>query len=446
MVSKIIENSRPLFNRIKTISFAPLYRNAYALIGSNLLTAFSGYVFWIIAARRFSDESIGITSAIFSAMMLIGLISDLGFGVGLIRFLPTMQSIWEGNFFINRTFTMRLLFVTIVTAIFLAGIPWWTPGLTSLNQQSTLWLTFLFFVILNGIFTLSSSVFVALRRAIFVFLSALIFNAIKLILVVVSPSLSEIFILLFSVTLALLVTIIVELFIFMPKVREGYKPKINFHFSRSSDFLTYSASNQAANILIQLPVLVLPLLVINFLGPQANARFYVAFMTAGLLRTAGLSISQSAFAESSNDSVNLFKNIRSSLWLSFLIIALGGLIIYFLAPWILFSFGKEYSEQGTYILRWLIISVIPFILINLYFIIYRVRKNLKVLLLSCAVWAVISIGFSIIGIRSNELQGLAIGWTIGQFAALIINGLIFVWYRTFDDHETSHMFPDDRYV
>jgi O-antigen/teichoic acid export membrane protein len=446
MVSKIIENSRPLFNRIKTISFAPLYRNAYALIGSNLLTAFSGYVFWIIAARRFSDESIGITSAIFSAMMLIGLISDLGFGVGLIRFLPTMQSIWEGNFFINRTFTMRLLFVTIVTAIFLVGIPWWTPGLTSLNQQSTLWLTFLFFVILNGIFTLSSSVFVALRRAIFVFLSALIFNAIKLILVVVSPSLSEIFILLFSVTLALLVTIIVELFIFMPKVREGYKPKINFHFSRSSDFLTYSASNQAANILIQLPVLVLPLLVINFLGPQANARFYVAFMTAGLLRTAGLSISQSAFAESSNDSVNLFKNIRSSLWLSFLIIALGGLIIYFLAPWILFSFGKEYSEQGTYILRWLIISVIPFILINLYFIIYRVRKNLKVLLLSCAVWAVISIGFSIIGIRSNELQGLAIGWTIGQFAALIINGLIFVWYRTFDDHETSHMFPDDRYV
>lgn len=432
MVSNISQDIQSYINRIKKFSFNSLYRNAYFLVGSNLLTALSGYLFWIIAARRFSEETIGIVSAMFSAMLMIGLLSDFGFNEGLIRFLPVAPDSNSGDALIDRVFTLRVLIVLLVALLFLSGIIWFTPGLHPILIQPSLLFTFTLLVILNGVYTLSSSVFIALRNAIYVLLSSLTFNCLKISFVFLFPTSPEILVLLFSVTLAFLITTIIVLSFFIPKARYAYHPQINFHFSDLGTFLKYSTSNQIANILLQLPIFLLPLLVINQLGPEANAQFYIAYMTAGLLRTAGLSISQSAFAESSNDSKNLLINVRRSAWLSLVLILIGGLVFYLLAPWILSAFGKEYAEEGSNLLRWLIISVAPFILINLILIVYRVEKSLIALIITSSVWAMISIASSIVGIRLNGLNGFVLGWTAGQFLALAVSFLIYAFRRRFN--------------
>lgn len=429
MISKVSKNGQTYIKRIKNLGFDSLHRNAYLLVGSNLLTAFSGYLFWMIAARRFSDLAIGFVSAIFSAMLLIGLISDFGFNEGLIRYLPVSPDSSAGDALINRTFSLRVLIVLAVASLFLMGINWFSPGLSPLLIRPSFLVIFILLVIINGILTLSSSVFIALRKAVYVFLSALIFNCLKIFFVIVFPTSPETLILLSSVSLAFLLTTVAILFFLMPKAKYAYQPRINLHFSGLNTFLKYSTSNQIANVLLQLPIFLLPLLVINHLGPEANARFYIAYMTAGLLRTAGLSVSQSVFAESSSDSNNLLNNVRSGIWLSLGLILFGGLAFYFLAPRILSTFGKEYSEQGTHLLRWLIISVAPFILINILLLVYRVRKSLITLIFSSLAWAMISIGSSIIGIRINGLNGFVIGWTAGQFIALAVLFLIYALHR-----------------
>ena len=46
----------------------PLYLNAYAMIASNLLNSVLGLVYWGLAARLYSIESLGISSAVISSM------------------------------------------------------------------------------------------------------------------------------------------------------------------------------------------------------------------------------------------------------------------------------------------------------------------------------------------------------------------------------------------
>ncbi len=66
----------------------PLFANAYFLVGNNLLSAGSGFFFWIFAARFYSPEDVGIGSALISAMGLLCMLSMLGFDIGLIRYIP----------------------------------------------------------------------------------------------------------------------------------------------------------------------------------------------------------------------------------------------------------------------------------------------------------------------------------------------------------------------
>jgi len=71
----------------------PLFKNAYFLMFSSLTPAGSSFFFWLIAARFYSTADIGLASAIISAMGLISMLSLLGFGISLVRFLPECSSV-----------------------------------------------------------------------------------------------------------------------------------------------------------------------------------------------------------------------------------------------------------------------------------------------------------------------------------------------------------------
>ena len=59
-----------------------------SLMASQILTAGVGFLFWVVAARRFDEASVGVASAAISAMSLIGAIGTVGMGTLLIREMP----------------------------------------------------------------------------------------------------------------------------------------------------------------------------------------------------------------------------------------------------------------------------------------------------------------------------------------------------------------------
>ena len=84
---------------------APLYKNSVFLIASSTSAAGSGFFFWVIAARFYSAEEVGLASAIISAMGLVSLLSLLGFDISLVRFLPEREDKQEP---INSCLTISL--------------------------------------------------------------------------------------------------------------------------------------------------------------------------------------------------------------------------------------------------------------------------------------------------------------------------------------------------
>src|SRR3970282_750559 len=65
-----------------------LYANAAYLWGNTALTALAGLGLWVIVASVRETDQVGAGAAAASAMMLLVMLSHLGLGSGLIRFLP----------------------------------------------------------------------------------------------------------------------------------------------------------------------------------------------------------------------------------------------------------------------------------------------------------------------------------------------------------------------
>src|ERR1700761_6229371 len=68
-----------------------LLRNAGSLAATTGLTSVFGFVFWVIAAREFSQQSVGYGSAATNAMALLGTVGMFGLGTMMIGELPRRQ-------------------------------------------------------------------------------------------------------------------------------------------------------------------------------------------------------------------------------------------------------------------------------------------------------------------------------------------------------------------
>ena len=67
----------------------PLFRNGYALVFSSAATSALGLAYWILAARYYSAEAVGLNAAALSAMMFLASLSQLNLMNALNRFVPT---------------------------------------------------------------------------------------------------------------------------------------------------------------------------------------------------------------------------------------------------------------------------------------------------------------------------------------------------------------------
>ena len=408
----------------KSGSVQSLHSNAYALIIHTVLTAATGYLFWIVAARRFAVESVGLASATLTVMMLIAMVADLGLDAGLIRFLPETRRGEEQISLLQTVLSTRLAVTILVTAGFFVGIPLWAPGLIFLLQDRVLATVFVSLVIVNSFYLLQNAVFIAARNAGFVLLCGALANLVRLLLIALLVTYSGSLSILLSVTVGLLVAALVGGLFCVPRLYPGFQFRIRFRHERLRAFVRYSLVNQAANLLLNTPPLILPILVLNVLGPEANAQFYITWMTTALLRTACVAISQSTFAEGASNPTTLVKSLRQGGELSLLLILIFGVPLALLGPWILSLFGHDYANTDAQLLYWLLAAVIPFCFVNLYVTLQRIQKNSGRLIAAALCSAISGMMGAVVGIHHAGLVGMAMGWFMGQLFALIFVGLL----------------------
>lgn len=390
----------------------PLYRNALYLMTANIVNAFLGFVFWIIVARLYAAEDVGLASAAISGVMLMVSFSHLGLGTGLIRFLP--RSSKNANSMINTCFTISTFISILVAVIFIAGLGSWSPNLLFIRQNPVYLAAFVAFAIAATLSILVDATFIAQRRAGFIVAKNLIFNLLKLALPILLAVFFHSFGIFASWGVSLGIALLVSLFLFLPRAQPGYYPIFALRKKVVNEMLPFSFANYISMLLWAAPVYILPIMVVSLLGAEANAYFYIAWAIANLLFMLPSAVSRSLFAEGSYDEEKLGSNTWRSLRLIFLILVPLVILILAFADKLLLLFGGAYSESATILLRIMALSALPLAINVVYLAIKRVQMRLKLIIGLTAFVAVVTLGLSYLLLPRMGINGAGIAWLISQ--------------------------------
>jgi len=401
----------------------PLVKNAsHLIIGSGIQSGLT-FLFWIIAARLFDTTEIGLTTAILSVLGIFAIIAELGFGMGLIRFLPGAGD--KENSLINTCFTLSSLFSSLLAIIFIIGLPIWGQSFIPLFSSPIFSFIFIVFSVILTVLPLLMNIFLGKRMTKFIVyctsISGISRVALLLAIIFFAHSVFGLFFISFLSTFA---GIFIGISLFLPKVMPSFRLFPTIHSGLLRDIRNYSAINYVSRLIIQITPLILPLMVVNILGSEMNAYFAMSWTIVAIAQVVPTSLFNSFLAESVNEKKLNKKNFKKVLFLMLELLIPATILLIVLSSFILSIFGSTYSEQGTPLVRILALSIIPWGIIYLFITVERYKKSSLSIIYATLASAVLSIGLSYLLMLHWGLIGLGIGYLTGQIIVAVIVGIL----------------------
>lgn len=425
-MTAVLVRGRSLLTKAATKAAAllrqPLFANAGYLLGVNAVGALVGFVFWGLAARLYSPEDVGTASAVISAVVLVSGIAGFGVGTGVVRFLPEARSPQR---FLNTVFTFNTVTAILAGGVFLAGLSLWSPSLVVLQRNALYAAGFLAYTIAATLSAVAQMAFVARRRALYALIQAGIFNGGRLLAAPVLAGLGAVG-LVGAVAIAMVLAVALSLFGFLPKVEPRYRPRPGLSWLDLAAIIPYSLGNHLAVLLTQTSQTLLPLIILETLGPASSGYTYIAWMLGSLLASPGLSLANSAFAEGSNAPHRLAAILVRAAGLALPLTLPAALILGLAAPWVLRLFGPSYAQEGSGLLRWLAGAAPQVVLTGLYFTYLRVWKQIGRLVALSAIVATVTLGMAVVLLPRLGIAASGVGWLAGNGLVTAI-ALASVW-------------------
>jgi O-antigen/teichoic acid export membrane protein len=317
-------------------------------------TAVLGVVFWAVAAHLSTASALGRTAAEIAAMLLLATLAQLSYGSIFERFLPV-----AGEFtfnFVKRAYLLCTAFGLVLAAGYLAlgfGRSFLPPSLG--------WkLLFVVAVVLWTIFALQDSVLIGLRASRWVAVENIAYSAVKMAFLPVSIAISATEGIFVAWTAPLILTIIaISWYLFRHRIPEHASTSVSTEALPSARNLIVLASAQYAALLssVFLPSIV-TLIVIQRLGAVANAHYYLPAMIANSLGMFSWGIVRSFLVEATNEPHALRLHANSAIRALLIVLVPSIVLGCIFAPYYLRIFGASYANQGTTLMRLLLISLL----------------------------------------------------------------------------------------
>jgi O-antigen/teichoic acid export membrane protein len=397
-----------------------LFQNSVYLMLATAVMASLGFFFWLLNARLFTPEQVGIATTLISVATLISGLSQLGLGNSLIKYLPTSERKHEK---INTALTLIIIASSMISLLFLIFLAKLSPPLLFIRDSVIYCVLFIVLTTFSALNMVSDNIFIAYRISVFVFLKNTIFSLLKLILpfFLISFAAYGIYI---SFGIASAVAFTLSLYFLFVKTQYYFRFRINREIVIK--MTKFSLGNYASTFIGNLPTLLLPLLITNSMGTKFSAYFYMDIMIANLLFVIPTAVAQSLFAEGSHDMSKIDFYLTRSLKLVFLVITPAILLIVFGGKYILLAFGSQYSGEGERLLQILALSGL-FVSISLVGeTLLKLKHQVKKLIFINILYAVISLGLSYYLI-SYGLTG--VGFALMSGGATISIVYLLIWKR-----------------
>jgi len=404
---------------------SPLHRDSLFLMTANVASAAFGFLFWTAAARLYRPQEVGLVAAVISAVGLLAMLSGMGLDYALVRFLPGTERPKE---IINSCLTIGSTVALLIGAVFLAGLGLWSPAMMPVRTNLMYGASFLVAVVATTAVGFMAAVYLSRKNARLVFGQSLVFGTGKVVAVILfAVAGAGAAGLLGAWVVGLVAAVGVGLAFFLPRGETGgfkFRPVVVREVV--NDMTHFASTNYVSAVFWSAPTSLLPILITNVAGAEANAYYYVASSVSGLLAMIPMAVSMSLFAHGSRDATDFTRSAIASARFSLLLLvpAIGG--IFLIGGKVLLIFGRAYSDAGTRLLWILALSTLPLAVNYLYFGVRRVQQRMAGVVAS-AVWVLIAtLGLSVVLLPRVGLLGAGIAWFAAQasLAAAILGRFI----------------------
>ncbi len=386
-----------------------LARNSLYLMISTLIMAVLGFFFWIMVARLYKPEEIGIATSLISVVGLISTLSQLGFNNSLIRDLPSSEG---KNKIVNTVCTLVAVTAAIFAVFYLIGIDFFSPKLHFLRENHIVIFLFLGASVVNAVNSITDNIFIGLRNSKYILIYNSVFSVTKLILPFFLTAYGAFGIFL-SVMGGIAAALTLTIFFLITVYNLTLRPMIDRAVLNKT--LKYSATTYLTGLIGSIPSMLLPVLVLNILGPAHAAYYYMAFTIANLLFVIPQSVTRSLFAESAYDTTMVKRQVLKAAKIMYALIVPSVIIALVASGLILRVFGKSYSAEGLTLLRILAVSTVFMIINYIGGTLFHIGGRLRLILIYNTAGAVLMLVATVAGMHyTHSLNGLGAGFLFAQ--------------------------------
>jgi O-antigen/teichoic acid export membrane protein len=404
---------------------APQHRDGLALVLSSGLTSVIGLLYWVVAARLFPPEIVGVNNTLISTMTLIAVGAQLNLGNALLRFVPVAER--SARRLVLTCYAVGIVVAGVAGGIFALGAGWWAPALQHAVGGGPLVAFFGLSTPVWTVFVIQDYVLTAVRRATLVPLENLVFSLLKIALLGVGAMVA------FGGTIAVSWMVATALIVLavtgyllrvLPAPAPGEPPATSPVRPRA--VARFVSADWTGGLFTNAVEFGLPLLVLVTLGAEQAATFGVAWAIAYGLYLVSHGMGQSLVAHVAADPAALDTARRSTVLRSLALILPAALVIVPGAGLILSIFGAHYAATGTTLLALASLSAVPNVIITAALFGARVQQQRTVLLGVPAAVAVLVIPAALVLMPDLGLTGVGVALVVGQ---TVVAAAILIRYR-----------------
>lgn len=394
-----------------------LLRNSLFIMATMVANSAFGYLFWLVAARMFSAEAVGLTAAVVAAGTLITLCSTLGVGGALIQTLPERQRLPEWCHTFWAGLVVALVSSLVGVCALLVLLPLVSSQFVVLHRPAYA-AAFAVGTVAMTLGTVLDYTFIAERVAGRYFSRNAVVAGGKLLLAVLFTfalgvgALS----LIGAWAVAAAVGIASGVILLVGRVGRLVPPSRPSLTEAGHQFRSRVTAHQAIGMGGALLPYLLPLLVTARLSARQNAYFYTTWMMASVFLIIAPAVSQSLFAEGAHSPAEVHDKCLRAVAItgSLLVPCVWGVLAF--GHLLLSGFGVAYAVEATGLLRILAIAALPDAVTNTYVALLRVRNRLGA---AAAINIGMGLGTLVLAWAFLPAVGIsAIGWAFLTMQAL----------------------------
>lgn len=378
------------------------------LVGNSVSLAGTGFVFWIIAARRFSPEDVGLATTLISLTSIIAILSTAGLELAMLRFLPVAGDVRRYQKLLNTAMTTCALVAAVAAAVFLFVSPAISAEFAEEFADVRIQLAVIVFVVAQSVNFLIDSALTAVGASHITLMRNVGANALKLALIFFIPVGIGAIAIVASNSIPLVFIVVGSVLLLFPLHRPGYRFGPDLHLGSLSELTQFALIAHLSNLFFLAPQYLLPAFVLNSLGPADAAFMYTAWRIAGLVWIVTTAASGPLLAYGAANPDQYWRKLRSVGLVVLGGTAVAAVVLVLARGPILHLYGNEYAEGGSRSLVLLAASSVPLGVFSLYLTTLRARGRARELLGASFVFGLVSVLSYAAAGRAATIE--AFGW------------------------------------